>query len=142
MAQTKQPPMLAATASGQPLTLLRLREVCRRTGKSRTDVYRRIAAGDFPQPVKLGERASAWPEHEVFGDRFTFQTFDDSPAKSPALSRVMHGTLRDHAATLASLNERGPASCACPVSIIARESRSRRACCHWTPSARPTDCPS
>ena len=55
------PPMLAATASGQPLTLLRLREVCRRTGKSRTDVYRRIAAGDFPQPVKLGERASAWP---------------------------------------------------------------------------------
>ncbi len=43
----------------------------------------------------------------LFGDRFTFQTFDDSPAKSPALSRVMHGTLRDHAATLASLNERG-----------------------------------
>ena len=59
------PPMLAATASGQPLTLLRLREVCRRTGKSRSEVYRRIAAGDFPQPVKLGERASAWPEHEV-----------------------------------------------------------------------------
>ncbi|WP_083961015.1 helix-turn-helix transcriptional regulator [Thermomonas fusca] len=56
---------LAATASGDPLTLLRLREVCRRTGKSRSEVYRRIAAGDFPQPVKLGERASAWPEHEV-----------------------------------------------------------------------------
>ncbi len=43
----------------------------------------------------------------LFGERFTFQTFDDSPAKSPALSRVMHGTLREHAATLASLNERG-----------------------------------
>ena len=55
----------ATTASGDPLTLLRLREVCRRTGKSRSEVYRRIAAGDFPQPVKLGERASAWPEHEV-----------------------------------------------------------------------------
>ena len=65
MAQTKQPPMLVATAAGEPLTLLRLREVCRRTGKSRSEVYRRIAAGDFPQPVKLGERASAWPEHEV-----------------------------------------------------------------------------
>ena len=63
--KTKQSPMLAATASGEPLTLLRLREVCRRTGKSRSEVYRRIAAGDFPQPVKLGERASAWPEHEV-----------------------------------------------------------------------------
>ncbi len=47
------------------LTLLRLREVCRRTCKSRTEIYRRIAAGDFPPPVKLGERASAWPEHEV-----------------------------------------------------------------------------
>ena len=47
------------------LTLLRLREVCRRTGKSRSEIYRRIAAGDFPSPVKLGERASAWVEHEV-----------------------------------------------------------------------------
>lgn len=60
---TKQPPMLAA--SGEPLSLLRLREVCRRTCKSRSEIYRRIAAGDFPQPVKLGKRASAWPEHEV-----------------------------------------------------------------------------
>lgn len=42
-----------------------------------------------------------------FGDRFTFQTFDDSPRKSPALSRILHGTLREHAATLADLNERG-----------------------------------
>lgn len=63
MVQSKQPPMQAA--SGDPLTLLRLREVCRRTGKSRSDVYRGIATGNFPQPVKLGERASAWPEHEV-----------------------------------------------------------------------------
>ena len=47
------------------LTLLRLREVCRRTCKSRSEIYRRIAAGEFPEPVKLGERASAWPEHEV-----------------------------------------------------------------------------
>lgn len=63
MTQTKQAPM--QTASGQSLTLLRLHEVCRRTGKSRSEIYRRIAAGDFPKPVKLGERASAWPEHEV-----------------------------------------------------------------------------
>ena len=47
------------------LTLLRLREVGRRTGKSRSDIYRCIAAGEFPAPVKLGERASAWVEHEV-----------------------------------------------------------------------------
>ncbi len=47
------------------LTLERLPEVKRRTGLSRSEIYRRIAAGDFPKPVKLGERASAWAEHEV-----------------------------------------------------------------------------
>lgn len=64
---TKQAPMLpaTATATGEPLNLLRLREVTRRTGKSRSSVYREVAAGTFPAPVKLGERASAWPEHEI-----------------------------------------------------------------------------
>jgi prophage regulatory protein len=46
-------------------SLHRLREVSRRTGLSRSEIYRRIAAGTFPAPIKLGERASAWPEHEV-----------------------------------------------------------------------------
>jgi prophage regulatory protein len=45
--------------------LLRLPQVKARTGLSRSELYRRMAAGDFPQPVKLGERASAWPESEV-----------------------------------------------------------------------------
>lgn len=47
------------------LILERLPQVKARTGLSRSEIYRRIASGDFPQPVKLGERASAWPEHEV-----------------------------------------------------------------------------
>lgn len=47
------------------LALLRLPEVCRRTGYGRSEIYRRIASGGFPSPVKLGERASAWPEHEI-----------------------------------------------------------------------------
>ncbi len=67
---TNHPPMLADATSGEPLylqslRLLRLPEVKARTGYSRSEVYRRIAAGDFPAPVKLGDRASAWPEHEV-----------------------------------------------------------------------------
>lgn len=47
--------------------LLRLPQVQARTGLSRSEIYRRIAADPptFPAPVKLGERASAWPEHEV-----------------------------------------------------------------------------
>lgn len=46
-------------------TLLRLPQVKALTGLSRTAIYRRISIGDFPAPVKLGERASAWPEHEI-----------------------------------------------------------------------------
>jgi prophage regulatory protein len=45
--------------------LLRLPQVKARTGLSRSEIYRRIAAGDFPAPCKLGVRASAWPEHEI-----------------------------------------------------------------------------
>ncbi|MUV15438.1 helix-turn-helix transcriptional regulator [Noviluteimonas gilva] len=45
--------------------LLRLPQVKARTGLSRSEIYRRISSGDFPAPVKLGERASAWPENEV-----------------------------------------------------------------------------
>lgn len=47
------------------LTLQRLPDVKARCGLSRSEIYRRIAAGDFPKPIKLGERASAWAEHEV-----------------------------------------------------------------------------
>jgi len=49
----------------QPLKLLRLRQVRVHCGLSRSEIYRRIASGDFPKPIKLGERASAWAEHEV-----------------------------------------------------------------------------
>ena len=45
--------------------MLRLPQVKARTGLSRSEIYRRVQSGDFPAPVKLGERASAWPEHEV-----------------------------------------------------------------------------
>jgi prophage regulatory protein len=57
---------MAAPAIGA-LILERLPRVKARTGLSRSEIYRRIAANPptFPAPVKLGERASAWPEHEV-----------------------------------------------------------------------------
>ena len=46
-------------------SLLRLPQVRSITGLSRTEIYRRVAAGTFPAPVKLGERASAWSDGEV-----------------------------------------------------------------------------
>ena len=45
--------------------LLRMPEVSRLTGLSRTSVYRLIAKGQFPRPKKLTEHASAWREDEV-----------------------------------------------------------------------------
>lgn len=45
--------------------LIRLPEVCGMTGLSRSAVYRGVAAGTFPVPVKVGERASAWHAGEV-----------------------------------------------------------------------------
>ena len=56
---------IPATVAVLAYVLLRLPQVKARTGLSRSGLYRRIAAGDFPAPCKLGVRASAWPESEV-----------------------------------------------------------------------------
>jgi len=40
-------------------TILRLPAVTRRVGLSRSSIYARLAAGDFPKPIQLGERARA-----------------------------------------------------------------------------------
>jgi hypothetical protein len=41
------------------------------------------------------------------GSVCTFQTFDESSAKRKGLIRVLHGTLGEHASTLATLNQQG-----------------------------------
>lgn len=45
--------------------LLRLSEVMHRTGLRRSTLYALVASGEFPKPIKLAERASAWVETEV-----------------------------------------------------------------------------
>jgi len=47
------------------INLLRIQQVTRHTGYPRTTLYRHIANGLFTRPVKIGERASAWPDYEV-----------------------------------------------------------------------------
>ena len=49
----------------EPQSLLRLPEVKRRTGLGRTSIYDAVARGKFPAPVKLSERAVAWPSDAV-----------------------------------------------------------------------------
>ena len=46
-------------------TFLRLPVVIERTGLSRSTIYTLVDTGSFPKPVKLSERAIAWPDHEI-----------------------------------------------------------------------------
>ena len=48
-----------------PTTLIRLPEVLRRTGMTRSSLYRAVSRGEFPRPVKLTERCTAWPDSIV-----------------------------------------------------------------------------
>lgn len=45
--------------------LLKLPEVIARTGFKKSKIWALARAGEFPQPLKLGPKASAWREHEV-----------------------------------------------------------------------------
>ena len=55
--QTTQPP--------PPADLWRMPRVEGATGLKQSRLYELIAAGEFPRPVKLGPRASAWVSTEV-----------------------------------------------------------------------------
>lgn len=54
-------PLPKSVASKAPPAFYRLHDVTRITALSRSTVYRRVAEGRFPLPVRLGGRASAWP---------------------------------------------------------------------------------
>ncbi|NKF23067.1 helix-turn-helix transcriptional regulator [Solimonas marina] len=45
--------------------LLRLPDVCQRTGLSKTTVYQRERDGAFPKRLKLGARLSVWRSDEI-----------------------------------------------------------------------------
>ncbi|MCY3954464.1 MAG: AlpA family phage regulatory protein [Nitrospira sp.] len=45
--------------------LLTRREVERRTGLSRSTLYRKMREGTFPVPVKISERAVRWRDSDI-----------------------------------------------------------------------------
>lgn len=49
----------------QPLCLIRLKEVKRRTGLSTSTIYRWMKAGRFPQSQSLGGHIAVWSETEI-----------------------------------------------------------------------------
>jgi prophage regulatory protein len=54
-----------ASSKRADVRFLRLKEVLAICGKSRSSVYDAIKKGDFPKPVKLSGRSSAWIKSEV-----------------------------------------------------------------------------
>ncbi|MEL6827240.1 MAG: AlpA family phage regulatory protein [Pseudomonadota bacterium] len=46
--------------------LITVKEVLKKTGyKSRTTLWRRVRAGNFPKPIALSPHATRWKEQEV-----------------------------------------------------------------------------
>lgn len=55
----------AVASSAVHRRFLRLADVVKRINISRATIYRLIATGQFPLPVKLSERTSVWIDEEV-----------------------------------------------------------------------------
>ena len=46
--------------------ILRLPEVIEVTGLGRSTIYAKVAQGQFPKPIKLGDRATGWLDTEIY----------------------------------------------------------------------------
>lgn len=49
----------------EAVRILRVRQVCEKTGLSRSTVYELVAEGVMPPPVRVGHRTVGWVESEV-----------------------------------------------------------------------------
>jgi prophage regulatory protein len=47
------------------LSILRRKQVEKRTGLPRSTIYLMISEGIFPKPINLGARSVGWVEHEI-----------------------------------------------------------------------------
>jgi prophage regulatory protein len=48
-----------------PDILVRLNELTATVRRSRSAIYRDIAAGTFPAPIRIGDRAVAWRQRDI-----------------------------------------------------------------------------
>lgn len=63
----------------EPIALLRIRDVVARTGLARSTVYRLAAKGEFPAPIRLLGRNTAFPSNLV--DKWITQQIDADAAR-------------------------------------------------------------
>lgn len=57
--------MSATIPTSTPASILRLKDLQQRIKLSRSTIYAKIAAGDFPSPITLGPRAVGWLESDI-----------------------------------------------------------------------------
>jgi len=48
------------------MRFLKIKDVIKLTGLSRSSIYAKISNGDFPSQVSISERAVAWLEEDIF----------------------------------------------------------------------------
>lgn len=54
-----------AKTNQEKLSILRRKQVEKKTGLSRSTIYLRVKEGTFPRPINLGARAVGWLENEI-----------------------------------------------------------------------------
>lgn len=84
--------------------LIRLPEVLTTVGLSKSEVYRLVAVGQFPRPIPLGTRASAWDEGEI--QDWVRARIADREKASHARSELGRKLVRTRVAAAASLSGR------------------------------------
>jgi prophage regulatory protein len=47
------------------MEIARIDAVVKMTGLSKSSVWRKVKAGEFPSPIKLGPQARGWPQNEI-----------------------------------------------------------------------------
>ena len=65
MSELRTAPSRPYTRRTDFLTLLRLDEVLVRVGLGKTRLYALLAAGDFPTPIRLGQRSVRWHAQDI-----------------------------------------------------------------------------
>lgn len=53
------------TSASNSLSIMRLAQVIKRTGLSRSTIYQRIYDDEFPRQIRLGANSVGWLENEI-----------------------------------------------------------------------------
>ena len=51
--------------SSSSINFLSIIQVTQKTRLAKSTIYAKVAAGEFPAPIKISDRASAWIESEI-----------------------------------------------------------------------------